>query len=94
MSEVEGEGEGGGAAEVEEESEEAILKRFEDLVAKYGKKQNLQMFEYFHSPGWNVKHPPEVTDNIEYVLEGNRVRVRCKCGTSLDLTDYTKLDKV
>ncbi|MFQ5920751.1 MAG: hypothetical protein ACE5JV_01890 [Nitrososphaerales archaeon] len=93
MSEV-GEGGGEGVEGAELETDEAIIKRFEDLVAKYGKKQNLQMFTYFHSPGFNVKHPAEVTDNIEYVLDGNMVKVRCICGASLDLTDYTKLDKV
>ncbi len=81
------------AANISEESDEVVLKMFEELVNKYGKKQNLEMFEYFHSPGWNVKHPTEVTDNIEYVLDGSKVKVRCKCGASLDLTDYTKLDK-
>lgn len=76
------------------EGQEDIVKKFEDLVAKYGTTESLKMFKYFHSPGFTVKHPPEVTNNIEYVLDGNRVKVRCRCGASLDLTDYTKLDKV
>ncbi len=78
----------------EPEGQEGLVKKFESLVAKYGTTESLKMFKYFHSPGFSVKHPAEVTDNIEYVLDGNRVKVRCKCGTSLDLTDYTKLDNV
>jgi hypothetical protein len=52
------------------------------------------MFMYFHKPGSSVKHPADVLDNIIYVLDGKRVKVRCKCGASLDLTDYSKIDKV
>ncbi len=78
----------------EEEERMALVKRFEDLVTKYGKTQNLQMFIHFHKPGSSVKHPPDVVDNIIYVLDGKRVKVRCKCGASLDLTDYSKIDKV
>ncbi len=76
------------------EEREMLIKRFEDLVAKYGKTENLKMFIYFHKPGSSVKHPADVLDNIIYVLDGKRVKVRCKCGASLDLTDYSKIDKV
>lgn len=75
-----------------EEGQEDLIKKFEGLVAKYGTTEPLKMFKYFHSPGFTVKHPIEITDNIEYVMDGNRVKVRCRCGTSLDLTDYTKLE--
>lgn len=77
-----------------EEEEAVLIKRFEELVAKYGKSESLKMFMYFHRPGSSVKHPPEVIDNIVYVLDGKRVKVKCKCGASLDLTDYSKMDKV
>ncbi len=76
----------------EQEGQEDLIKKFEGLVAKYGTAESLKMFKYFHSPGFTVKHPIEVTDNIEYVMDGNRVKVRCTCGTSLDLTDYAKLE--
>ena len=78
----------------EQEGQEDLIKKFEGLVAKYGTTESLKMFKHFHSPGFSMKHPIEVTDNIEYVLDGNMVKVRCKCGTSLDLTDYTKLSSV
>ncbi len=77
-----------------EEEEALLIKRFEELVAKYGKSENLKMFMHFHKPGSSVKHPADVLDNIIYVLDGKRVKVRCKCGASLDLTDYSKIDKV
>jgi len=77
----------------EPEEQDVLIKKFEDLVAKYGKAESLKMFMHYHRPGISMKHPPEVTDNIEYVLDGSRVKVRCRCGASLDLTDYTKLDK-
>lgn len=83
----------GETGEPEAEVQEDPVKKFEDLVTKYGKMESLRMFKYFHSPGFSVKHPPDITDNIEYVLDGGMVKVRCRCGTSLDLTDYTKLDK-
>lgn len=76
------------------EQEQMLIKRFEELVAKYGKTENLKMFIHYHKPGSSVKHPPDVTDNIIYVLDGKRVKVRCMCGASLDLTDYSKMDKV
>ncbi|MCS7140554.1 MAG: hypothetical protein NZ888_00015 [Candidatus Nitrosocaldus sp.] len=76
------------------EQEQMLIKRFEELVAKYGKSENLKMFIYFHKPGSSVKHPADVADNIIYVLDGKRVKVRCRCGASLDLTDYSKMDKV
>jgi hypothetical protein len=77
-----------------EGQQEDLVKKFENLVAKYGMTESLKMFKYFHSPGFSVKHPPEITDNIEYVIEGKMVKVRCRCGTSLDLTDYSKIDTV
>ncbi len=77
----------------EPEGQDVLIKKFEDLVAKYGKTESLKMFMHYHRPGISVKHPPEVTDNIEYVFDGNRVKVRCRCGASLDLTDYAQLDK-
>jgi hypothetical protein len=80
--------------EMSKEERDMLIKRFEDLVAKYGKTENLKMFMYFHKPGSSVKHPADVLDNIIYVLDGKRVKVRCKCGASLDLTDYSKIDKV
>lgn len=67
------------------------LKKFEELVAKYGRAQNLHMFKYFHSPGFNRKHPSEV-NTIRYILDGNQIKVSCICGASLNLTDYTKLN--
>jgi len=70
-----------------------LIKKFEDLVAKYGRTQNLNMFKYFHSPGFSVKHPADV-NTIRYILDGSKVKVSCICGVSLDLTDYTKLGKV
>lgn len=81
-------------AEAAAEGQEDPVKRFEDLVTKYGMTEPLKMFKYFHSPGFSMKHPVEVTDNIEYVLEGKMIWVRCKCGTSLDLTDYSKINSV
>jgi uncharacterized cupin superfamily protein len=80
--------------EMSKEERDMLIKRFEDLVAKYGKTENLKMFMYYHKPGSSVKHPADVLDNIIYVLDGKRVKVRCKCGASLDLTDYSKIDKV
>ncbi|GBC73162.1 hypothetical protein HRbin04_00558 [archaeon HR04] len=80
--------------EDDQEQEQMLIKRFEELVAKYGKSENLKMFIYYHKPGSSIKHPPDVTDNIIYVLDGKRVKVRCRCGASLDLTDYSKIDKV
>jgi hypothetical protein len=74
----------------EVEKEDAI-KLFESLVAKYGRAMNLDMFKYFHSPGFSKKHPPDV-NTIRYIIDGNKVKVSCVCGASLDLTDYTKLD--
>jgi len=88
MAEQEGQGPEG------QKDEQDPIQRFESLVAKYGNAEPLKMFKHFHSPGFTVKHPPEVTNNIEYVLDGNKVKVRCKCGAALDLTDYSKLDKV
>ncbi|MFQ5940880.1 MAG: hypothetical protein ACE5KA_04190 [Nitrososphaerales archaeon] len=76
-----------------EQEEQDPIKKFETLVAKYGKTQNLNMFKYFHSPGFTVKHPTDV-NTIRYVLDGNKVKVRCICGASLDLTDYSKLDTI
>jgi hypothetical protein len=73
--------------------EEDPLTKFEGLVAKYGKTMNLNMFKYFHASGFNIKHPADV-NTIRYILDGNKVKVSCICGTSLDLTDYNKLDKV
>ena len=67
------------------------IKKFEELVVKYGRMQNLHMFKSFHSPGFNRKHPSEV-NTIRYVLDGNQVKVSCICGASLNLTDYTKLN--
>lgn len=83
------------AAGTEKQTEQVqdLIKKFEDLVAKYGRTQNLNMFKYFHSPGFSVKHPANV-NTIRYILDGNKVKVSCICGVSLDLTDYTKLDKV
>jgi len=85
------------AAQKEEERQmqvvEDVIKKFEDLVAKYGRTQNLNMFKYFHSPGFTPKHPADV-NTIRYILDGNKVKVSCVCGASLDLTDYSKLDKV
>ncbi len=78
----------------ESAGQEDLVKKFEDLVAEYGKMESLKMFMHFHSPGMSIKHPSDVTDNIEYVLNGNMVKVRCKCGAALDLTDYTKLATV
>ncbi|MFN4336566.1 MAG: hypothetical protein ACK4FV_03155 [Candidatus Nitrosocaldus sp.] len=89
---LEGDGEQG--QEGAREQEQMLIKRFEELVAKYGKSENLKMFIHYHKPGSSVKHPPDVTDNIIYVLYGKRVKVRCRCGASLDLTDYSKMDKV
>ena len=80
-------------AKQQQSEEEDPLKKFEALVAKYGRAQNLNMFKYFHSSGFNVKHPPDV-NTISYILDGNYIKVSCKCGASLDLTDYTKADKV
>jgi uncharacterized cupin superfamily protein len=80
--------------EMSKEERDMLIRRFEDLVAKYGKTENLKMFMYYHKPGSSVKHPADVLDNIIYVLDGKRVKVRCKCGASLDLTDYSKIDKV
>ena len=77
----------------QEQEEDDPLKKFESLVAKYGKTQNLDMFKHFHSPGFNRKHPPDI-NTIRYVLDGNRVMVSCVCGASLELTDYNKLEKV
>lgn len=73
-------------------SEEELIKLFEDLVKEYGKTQNLNMFKYFHRPGFGPKHPIEIQNNIEYVIDGRKVKVRCICGASLDLTDYNKLN--
>ncbi|MCS6767604.1 MAG: hypothetical protein RMJ59_02740 [Candidatus Nitrosocaldus sp.] len=86
--------EGGEQQQESREQEQMLIKRFEELVAKYGKSENLKMFIYFHKPGSSVKHPADVADNIIYVLDGKRVKVRCRCGASLDLTDYSKMDKV
>lgn len=80
--------------EMSKEERDMLIKRFEDLVAKYGKTENLKMFIHYHKPGSSVKHPADVLDNIIYVLDGKRVKVRCICGASLDLTDYSKIDKV
>ncbi len=92
---LEGEdGEQGQGQEEAREQEQMLIKRFEELVAKYGKSENLKMFIHYHKPGSSVKHPPDVADNIIYVLDGKRVKVRCRCGASLDLTDYSKIDKV
>ncbi|GIU71729.1 MAG: hypothetical protein KatS3mg003_1208 [Candidatus Nitrosocaldaceae archaeon] len=76
-----------------EESEEDLVKLFEDLVKEYGKTQSLKMFKHYHRPGFGPKHPIEVQDNIEYVIDGRKVKVRCACGASLDLTDYKKLQE-
>ncbi len=73
--------------------EEDPITKFEGLVAKYGKTMNLNMFKYFHASGFNIKHPADV-NTIRYILDGNKVKVSCICGASLDLTDYNKLDKV
>lgn len=75
---------------VEQVQEDDPIKRFEALVAKYGKTMNLNMFKYFHSSGFNMKHPADV-NTIRYILDGNKVKVSCICGASMDLTDYTKL---
>lgn len=75
-------------------SEEDLIKLFEDLVKQYGKTQSLNMFKHYHRPGFGPKHPPEIQDNIEYVIDGKKVKVRCICGASLDLTDYKKLEKM
>ncbi|MEM2760884.1 MAG: hypothetical protein QXU32_04340 [Nitrososphaerales archaeon] len=74
------------------QGEQDLIKIFETLVAKYGRTQNLNMFKYFHSPGFSKKHPADV-NTIRYILDGNKVKVSCICGASMDLTDYTKLDK-
>lgn len=75
------------------DEEKDPIKIFESIVAKYGKMMNLNMFKYFHSPGFNKKHPENV-NTISYILDGKNVKIGCMCGASLDLTDYNKLDKV
>lgn len=72
--------------------EEDPIQVFESLVAKYGKTMNLNMFKYFHAPGFTKKHPPDV-NTIRYILDGKKVKVGCICGASLDLTDYKKLEE-
>jgi hypothetical protein len=71
-------------------SDEELIKLFEDLVKEYGKTQSLNMFKHYHRPGFGYKHPLGV-NNIEYVIDGKKVKVRCICGASLDLTDYKKI---